>query len=436
MRIPPLEVLSTWPTPNYDDPKTRGQASLIVNIIFLFLVLVAVALRVYSRTSVRRWFGLDDVMIGLATLFTIGLTVVVVLANERFGWNRHIYDVPFGQIEKANIIALTAKVLFTLAATFTRLSLCMFYYRLVGDSGIVWFRWVVHTNVAFTISVCITFVFLSVFLCTPVQYYWEFPPSTDGHCLDEGIATLVAGVLNLAADFLATITPIPLVMRLNMRLKYRIGVSVLFGLGFIVIVAGIVRTYYIWKGLMDTYDETWYAYPLWIAAAVEIDVGVICACAPALKTLFHFSTTNTHDYYSQEPSGPSSERAAKESNTTSSKPSSKRSFFNATARLPWSQNSRSQKGSVRIPEPDTIGSDGSWLDMAKSRTEVTCEPARPQKGDRIAPALEILRRDSVELESLCYARTISSVSHHGPGSSPDERHLAPSEHESAKRYFN
>ncbi|KAI6843738.1 hypothetical protein KC340_g880 [Hortaea werneckii] len=281
MRIPPLEVLSTWPTPNYGNPETRGQASLIVNIIFLFLVLVAVALRVYSRTLVRRWFGLDDIMIGLATIFTIGLTVVVVLANERFGWNRHIYDIPFEHIEAANIIALTAKVTFTLAATFTRLSLCMFYYRLVGDSGVNWFRWVVHANVAFTVAVCITFVFLSVFLCTPVQYYWEFPPSTDGHCLDEGIATLAAGILNLSADLLATITPIPLVMRLNMRLKYRIGVSILFGLGFIVIVAGIVRTYYIWKGLMDTYDATWYAYPLWIAAAVEIDVGVVNLCVRA-----------------------------------------------------------------------------------------------------------------------------------------------------------
>lgn len=92
---------------------------------------------------------------------------------------------------------------------------------------------------------------------------------------------MAAGALNLAADFLATITPIPLVMRLNMRLKYRIGVSVLFGLGFIVIVAGIVRTYYIWKGLMDTYDETWYAYPLWIAAAVEIDVGVVSIGIPS-----------------------------------------------------------------------------------------------------------------------------------------------------------
>lgn len=51
----------------------------------------------------------------------------------------------------------------------------------------------------------------------------------------------------------------------------------LFSLGFIVLVAASVRTYYIWKGLMDSYDETWYAYPLWIAAAVEIDVGVVSA---------------------------------------------------------------------------------------------------------------------------------------------------------------
>jgi hypothetical protein len=34
---------------------------------------------------------------------------------------------------------------------------------------------------------------------------------------------------------------------------------------------------------MDSYDETWYAYPLWIAAAVEVDLAVITACAPALR---------------------------------------------------------------------------------------------------------------------------------------------------------
>ena len=95
--------------------------------------------------------------------------------------------------------------------------------------------------------------------------------------MDEGVATLVAGILNIIADLGVTITPLPLVLRLNLPARQRIGVSMLFSLGFVVLVAASVRTYYIWKGLMDSYDETWYAYPLWIAAAVEIDVGVVSA---------------------------------------------------------------------------------------------------------------------------------------------------------------
>lgn len=43
------------------------------------------------------------------------------------------------------------------------------------------------------------------------------------------------------------------------------------------------RTYFIWKSLVLSYDETWFAYPLWIAAAVEVDLAVICACAPAIR---------------------------------------------------------------------------------------------------------------------------------------------------------
>jgi hypothetical protein len=66
MRIPPLEVLLSWPTPNYDNPPTRGRASLIFNIIFITLVLIAVILRLYCRIRVRQWFGMDDVMIAPA----------------------------------------------------------------------------------------------------------------------------------------------------------------------------------------------------------------------------------------------------------------------------------------------------------------------------------------------------------------------------------
>lgn len=63
MRLPPLSVLLSWPSPNYADPVTRGNASLIVNVIFSIFVVAVVLLRLYCRISVKRWLGIDDMMI-------------------------------------------------------------------------------------------------------------------------------------------------------------------------------------------------------------------------------------------------------------------------------------------------------------------------------------------------------------------------------------
>lgn len=110
---------------------------------------------------------------------------------------------------------------------------------------------------------------------SPVKAYWIFPPLPNGHCLDEGKVMLGGGVVNSVSDLITTVLPIPIVWRLQMPLKQRIGVCILLCLGFIVTIAGSIRTYYTWKSLLDSWDETWYAYPLWIAAAVEIDLGLV-----------------------------------------------------------------------------------------------------------------------------------------------------------------
>lgn len=112
--------------------------------------------------------------------------------------------------------------------------------------------------------------------CRPVQVYWQFPPTiVNGYCMDEGKVTLAAGILNSVSDLLTTVLPIPIIMRLQMPLRDRIGVCILLCLGFIVTIAGAIRTYYIWKSLLDSWDETWLAFPLWISAAVEIHLAVV-----------------------------------------------------------------------------------------------------------------------------------------------------------------
>jgi hypothetical protein len=59
-------VILTWPTPNYDNPPTRGEALVIVNSLLIALVVIVVGLRMYTRLTIKRWFGLDDIFILLA----------------------------------------------------------------------------------------------------------------------------------------------------------------------------------------------------------------------------------------------------------------------------------------------------------------------------------------------------------------------------------
>jgi hypothetical protein len=108
-----------------------------------------------------------------------------------------------------------------------------------------------------------------------VQAYWQFPNVIEGQCLDEGAVTLWCGIISCVADLLCTILPIPVVLRLRMPLRQRFGICVLLSAGILVTIAGVIRTYFIWKSLIDTYDETWFTYPLWICAALEIDIAVV-----------------------------------------------------------------------------------------------------------------------------------------------------------------
>ena len=66
MREIPIEVLFTFPKPNYENPETRGPGLIITIGVFTTLVTIAIALRYYTRIALKRWYGLDDVFIGLA----------------------------------------------------------------------------------------------------------------------------------------------------------------------------------------------------------------------------------------------------------------------------------------------------------------------------------------------------------------------------------
>ena len=101
-------------------------------------MLVTVCLRLYTRFYVKQWLGWDDIFIAVALFFALAMAVVVIMGNMMFNWDRHVWDIDFihdpSQIRNTLIIAFVAKLVFTFASTFTRLSLVLFYYRLIKNS--------------------------------------------------------------------------------------------------------------------------------------------------------------------------------------------------------------------------------------------------------------------------------------------------------------
>jgi hypothetical protein len=111
-------------------------------------------------------------------------------------------------------------------------------------------------------------------LSRPIKAVWTWPEIEDARCLQNNISLLAQASMNTISEFLVACFPIPIIFSLNMRRSQRFAVAGLLCLGFLVVICGSLRTYYLWLVYQD-YDLTWWAIPHWIASEVEIDTSMV-----------------------------------------------------------------------------------------------------------------------------------------------------------------
>jgi len=87
--MPPLDLIASWPTPNYVDPVMRGPANIIITLIFFPLVLLIVGVRIYTRLRISRSFGADDWLILLCLVCASHLPCRIQLRDlVAYNWLR------------------------------------------------------------------------------------------------------------------------------------------------------------------------------------------------------------------------------------------------------------------------------------------------------------------------------------------------------------
>lgn len=107
-------------------------------------------------------------------------------------------------VENARLLKRREQIAFNLSHLLIKLSYFAFYLRLMPERSK---RLVVYGGAAFTIAVGITYTTLSIFMCTPVERGWD--KSVPGTCVDSQGFLLSNAALNMVADIIVFLMPVP-----------------------------------------------------------------------------------------------------------------------------------------------------------------------------------------------------------------------------------
>lgn len=86
--------------------------------------------------------------------------------------------------------------------------------------------------VVYNVVWAIVSLFMSIFSCDPVSYYWD--KTTDGSCIDTDIynaESLAMSVLGLASDLAILATPLPTIWRLRIKTKEKAAITTVLCVG-------------------------------------------------------------------------------------------------------------------------------------------------------------------------------------------------------------
>ncbi|GAB7336410.1 hypothetical protein MBLNU13_g09127t2 [Cladosporium sp. NU13] len=240
---------------------------------------IIASLFAFVRFSVR-WktmvcFGLDDFAIAASTLLGIGYSVTAIY-QTRWGLGLDEQSFPLENTIPFSRVQYAGGPLYCLAVLGFKVSLLGGYLRVAGFNRS--YAIVLYVALALVTTSQLIFTFLLSFACSPVAKQWD--PSVHGSCINTLPTYFALGGTSLAWDVLIIILPFPILQRLQLDRRNKVAVAILYGAGFFVTVVQAIRIRTI--AALANYIES---KPVIEWSIVEINMGVVIACVPALRPL-------------------------------------------------------------------------------------------------------------------------------------------------------
>lgn len=261
--------------------RNRSKAVSIPGVIGISLALPVFILRLLARIMSLQ-FGMDDWAMIAAMGFVIPLSAMAVVLAD-CGLGKDVWSIPFGNITYILHIYYFDELLYLGSLTMVRVSILCLYLRIFPQKT---FKSIVHAVVVGNTLYGTVFILISIFQCIPVRAAWTRWDGTVGaRCVNANALGWTSGAINIALDVIILVLPMPGLAKLVMPWERKIHILMIFGLGSFVAIVAILRLTSLVK-FANTQNITWDYVPVGYWSTIEVHVSVICACLPALPSLF------------------------------------------------------------------------------------------------------------------------------------------------------
>ncbi|KAI5362166.1 hypothetical protein Slin15195_G058170 [Septoria linicola] len=287
INLTPADI-AKWPTPNYDDPVRRHWMPEYAGVLYGIATLVVVT-RLWLRMNKRAGgLGFDDVLLICGWLSLSWFTALSIVGAEQMMTSRHMWDIPITMYENTALITWIAELAFLVCGCFVKVSVLLFYRRLVDNSVSKYWIWTVIIAIVFTIAYSLAFILTLVLNCAPTEAYWKaFSPAytTNYTCVNTTVVNLLAGLMAIVSDLYSVFLPCMMTRHLQLPTAQKLGLYIIFSLGLLAVAASGVRTYWLYK-VGHSSDVSTSIYYVFVWAQLELSLGIMCTALPSLRVLF------------------------------------------------------------------------------------------------------------------------------------------------------
>ncbi|KAK1687392.1 hypothetical protein BDP55DRAFT_727338 [Colletotrichum godetiae] len=253
---------------------------IAVVTVFHFLAQMSLALRIYARIWVIKAPGWDDAVM----LCAWGGWVSFVI-QAYYGLGKHFLtiDKKYDYVVFSHIAFWQSLISATGALMFLKVSIALGLLRL---SKTRWYKWALWSTIAFVFFYSIGGMFPFFLHCKPMSGFWDRNTTPPPKCKDGNNINLFGIIntgFNIFTDVVLATLPVPIIWNLQMKRRLRFYAIGILSLGYFAVAMGIVKAVY--QLANDSEPDKTFNRSIQFWGFLQLQVGIITACAPALKPL-------------------------------------------------------------------------------------------------------------------------------------------------------